>query len=98
MGDDALALQAAVDADQAGAEDLAAVSFELVRPDDDIGDTGLVFQGQEDHPLGGAGALTDQHQPGDNDSRIVRGAQQLTIWQDAFGCQAAPKQRDGVTL
>jgi hypothetical protein len=50
-------LQFAGNAQDAAGQNLAAVAFGQLRPDDDVDDAGFVFQRQEDHARGGAGAL-----------------------------------------
>ena len=42
-----------------------ALPVEDVGPDDEVGDPGLVLDGDEHHALGAARPLADQHQPGD---------------------------------
>ena len=63
VDDDALALDAAVDAEQAGAQARLAEALEDVGPDDQVGDAGFVLDGDEDDALGGTGALAGDHQP-----------------------------------
>jgi len=60
-----LALQFARAAQQSGAECGPAEALEDGRPDDQIGDPGLVLDGDEDDAVSAAGALPDQHDPGD---------------------------------
>ena len=50
-----IALNDAVYGHQAGAHDDLALFLEHVGPDDEIGDAGLVFDGDEDDALGAAG-------------------------------------------
>ncbi len=42
--------------------------------DDRLGDAGLVLEGEEEHPLRGAGALADDHRAGGADALAVRQA------------------------
>jgi len=42
--------------------------IEDLAPDHDIDDPGLIFQGEKNHPLGGAGPLPDEHQTGNADA------------------------------
>ena len=56
-----MALDAAPDPDEPGAHHHPAVLLQHLRPDDDIGDAGLVLDGHEDDALGGARALAHQH-------------------------------------
>ncbi len=51
------ALQYTEDAEEAGGEEFSALAFGEVGVDDDIGEAGLVFDGQENDTAGGAGAL-----------------------------------------
>ena len=57
MHDFPFALQYAEDAEQAGGEEFAALAFGKVGVDDDVGEAGFVFDGEEDDAAGGAGAL-----------------------------------------
>src|SRR6516162_4687105 len=67
LGDDVdhilFALQFAGTAEQSGAEGGATEAFEDRRPQDQVGDPGLVLDGDEDHALGAARTLPDQHDP-----------------------------------
>src|SRR5207248_3895098 len=53
---------------QRGAERGAAEAFEHRRPDDQVGDTGLVLDGDEDDAVGATRALADQDEPGDREA------------------------------
>ena len=57
VDDFALAADLAVDAGQAGADDFAALAFQELGADDDVGEAGFVFEGDEHRAFGGAGAL-----------------------------------------
>ena len=58
----AFALDAAVHRHHARREDDSPLMFEHFRPDDEIGDSGLVFDGDEHDAFGGSGHLPDEHQ------------------------------------
>ncbi len=68
MDDAGFVLQLAGRDDEAGADDDRAQTLEGLRPDDEIGDSRLVLQRHEDHPLRRARPLAHQHQPGDGDA------------------------------
>src|SRR5207302_6585725 len=55
---------------QGGAERGAAKAFEDSGPDDQIGDAGLVFEGDEDDAIGAARALPDQYETGDREAPV----------------------------
>ncbi len=48
--------------------------LEHLAPDDDIGDTGFVFNGQEHHAFRSARHLPDQDEAGDGDALVLRQA------------------------
>ena len=58
-------LQPAFHDQQRAAQHGAAVPFEGGRIDDDVGDSRLVLEGEEDEPLRGAGTLAHHHGAGD---------------------------------
>lgn len=58
VNDTVLILQLAGDEQEARAGDNNAIPLEDVGRDDDVGDAGLVFEGEEDEAFGGAGALS----------------------------------------
>ena len=66
----ALAFDAAIGLEEAGGASLR-VAGEDVGTDDEVGDAGFVFEGDEDHAAGGAGALADQDQSGDAHPSVV---------------------------
>ena len=68
MDDVLLRLHATVDPDQARAHDDGAIALEDFRPDDDVGDSGFVFQRGEDDARRGAGALAHQNKTGDGNA------------------------------
>ena len=55
--DFSFALQDAEDAEEAGGEEFSALAFGEVGVDDDVGEAGFVFDGEEDDAAGSAGAL-----------------------------------------
>ncbi len=67
MNDEAGALQATAHGKKPRRHYDAAVFFENLRPDDDVGDVGFVFEGHEHDPFGGSRPLPHQHQAGDGD-------------------------------
>jgi len=60
-----LVLERAFDPQEPIARDCDAVLLEYIGREDDIGDPGLVFEGEEDEAFGGAGALARNHTAGD---------------------------------
>ncbi len=77
MGDLVRALHAAGDTQHAACNDGAAEAFVDVAPDDNVHDTGFIFKREEDHPLGGAGALAENDKACNADAGIVGGAGQI---------------------
>src|SRR5690606_28644140 len=69
----ALARSRAAHDEQRSAEERGALALEEPGPDHEIGDAGLVLEGQEDHAIGGARTLTHQHQPGHREALAVAG-------------------------
>ena len=67
-----IALDDAVHRHQPRAHDDLALRVEHVGPDDEVGDPGLVLDGDEHHALGAARPLADQHQPRDRQPLAVR--------------------------
>lgn len=57
VDDFAFALDDAEDAEQAGAEEFLALAFGEAGMDNDVGNSGFVFQRQKDDAVGAAGAL-----------------------------------------
>src|SRR5260370_29516876 len=76
LGDDVddafLALQPAAAIEQGGAQRGPTEAFEDSGPDDQIGDPGLVFEGDEDDAVGAARALPDQDEPGYREPPVDR--------------------------
>ena len=85
----AVALQAAGDLQAAAGDHRAAEAFEDLGPDHDVGDTGLVLERDEDHPLGGAGPLAADDDAGDCHPHAVRRQLELA------GGQAPRRARPG---
>src|SRR5262249_26194222 len=48
-----------------------------IRPDDDVGDAGLVLEREEDEPFRGAGTLARDHRAGDADAAAVAAGRQI---------------------
>jgi hypothetical protein len=71
MDDFALALDAALHGDHAGGEDDAAPALVERRPDHQVGDAGLVLDGDEHDALGGSRLLAHQHQTGGGQPFVV---------------------------
>ena len=68
-------LDAAGDGRHARFDDDAALLFEEFRPDEKIGDAGLVFDSDEHHAVGGARHLPDEHEANSAKPRhLARGA------------------------
>jgi len=65
-----------------------AIALHRVRPDDEIGDAGFVFDGDEDHALGRTGALADQYDTGEAHRRAL-----LAVLEIGGAQQAACAQR-----
>src|SRR3954447_984329 len=66
-----VALDDPVDRHQPGTHDDLALFFEYVGPYDEVGDAGLILDGDEHDALGAAGPLPDQHQPRDRQAFAV---------------------------
>ena len=98
MGDDAFALQGAVDAQEPRCEHHLAEAHERIRPDDDVGDAAVVFQGDEDYAVGAAGALAHQDQAGDGDRGAVGAIDQGFVAEHAAAVHHRAQQRQRVVL
>lgn len=96
MGDEvddlALALDAAMDREHAGAEDHPSLLLEHVRPDDDIGAAGLVLDGDEQDALGGARHLPHQHETGGPEPASIPGPHRLGTGDDALVAQVPAEE------
>src|SRR3954453_5826975 len=66
-----VALDDAVHRHQPRPHDDLALPGEHVGPDDEVGDSGLILDGDEDDALGAARPLADQHQPGQRQALAV---------------------------
>ena len=92
-GDDiVLILQASFDQQKLMMNDHGMILLEKLRRDDGIGDSGFVFQAEEDKTLGGAGALARDHGSGDAHMRAIWKMLEAR-WRSA--CLAASFRRDG---
>jgi hypothetical protein len=66
-------LDAPIDGQHAGGKDDAALLFEELWPDNEIGDAGLVFDGDEHDAFGRAWHLPDEDKPGGlNEAPVAR--------------------------
>lgn len=74
MDDAVLYLQCAFDVEEARARNEDAFALEEVGGDDDVGNAGFVFHGEEDEAFGGAGALTGNYASGGADEGVAGGA------------------------
>ena len=66
---------------------------EQIRPDDDVGDAGFVFEREEDESFGGARALPGDDRAGDAHAPPVPAARQIDRAQDAAQRQLHAPQR-----
>src|SRR5437763_12155745 len=98
MDDAFLALQPAAAIEQGGAERGAAEAFEDRRPDDQVGDAGLVLDGDKDDAIGAARALTDQDETGDRESAPDRQDGEVAGTGEAFLRQLGTQKGERVTL
>ena len=71
MDDEAFALQPPANGEELAGHHHPPVLCQHLRPDDDIGDAGLVLEGDEDDALGGAGHLPHENEAGDGDFRVL---------------------------
>ena len=94
------ALHGAAHRQEARRHHRAAVLREDFRPDDDVGDVGLVLERHEDDAVGGARLLADEHEPGDGDHLVLAQAfvAQLRIAPRAKAREAVAEEADGVRL
>ncbi len=77
--------------------DLAAELFKHPRPQDDVDDAGLVFQGDEDG-VALAGTLTHQDHSGDPHQGAAAFRLGLGAGQEAFGGEDGPQDGHGMRL
>ena len=94
----ALALHLAGDGDEAGTEHHRPEALEQLRPDDDIGDVGLVLDGHEDHAARRAGPLADDGEAGDGDAAAAPRVAERLVRDDAAGGEARPDERHRMRL
>ena len=90
----ALALDAPAHRQHARGHDDAAVLLEDLRPDHEVGDAGLVLQRDEQHALGRAGPLADQHDAGGLQPAAVAGAHGLGTGDDPPAPQVLAQEGD----
>ena len=98
MDDAFLVLQFAGAAQESGAERGAAEAFEDGRPDDQIGDAGLVLDGDEDDAVGAARTLPDQHDPGDREPPVDRQMGELGGGDQALAGKLGTQKGERVAL
>src|SRR5205085_7648774 len=98
MDDAFLALQFAGAAQESGAERGAAKAFEDGGPDDQVGDAGLVLDGDEDDAVGAARTLPDQHDPRDREAPINRQMGELSSGNQALASEFAAQKGERVAL
>ena len=85
MDDAVLILEFAGDEEEFFAGDEESVAVVEVGVDDDVGDAGFVFEGEEDEAEGGAGALAGDDATGGGDSAAVGGVVELGCGEDVGG-------------
>src|SRR6202163_1031216 len=94
----ALALRAAGHGGEPGAEHDRAKPLEDLRPDDRIGNVGLVLQRHEDDAARRARSLADEDQPGDGDAAaVLYGAEGLAP-DDCLRGEPVAQERDRMRL
>ena len=100
MNDKAGALQPAPDGDEFARHYHAPVGGEDFGPHDDIDDAGLIFEGDEDDAIGGAGHLAHEDEAGDGYMRILgqRLALVLPAGDDAELLELGPEEAAGMRL
>lgn len=96
VDDFALAADLAVDAEQAGADDFAALAFHELGADDDVGEAGFVLEGDEHRAFGGAGALAAGDDAGGADELAVGAVGDLPGGDEAHGGEAFAQQGEWV--
>ncbi len=82
-----------VDRDIARAQHDRPEALERLRPDDDVGDRGLVLDGHEDDALRGARPLADGDEAGDGDARAGTLRAQLLVADDAAAGEVGAQER-----
>ena len=96
VNDAMFALQLTRQHDETGAQHDGAMALEYFRPDDGVGDAGLVLQRHEDHPLGAAGALTHQHQACNRHAAARLNFGELFVTHDPHARQFGTNELHGV--
>lgn len=96
VDDFALAADLAVDAEQAGADDFAALALQELGADDDVGEAGFVFEGDEHGAFGGAGALAAGDDAGGADELAVGAVGDVLRGDEAHGGEAFAQQGERV--
>ena len=100
MGDEvddfALTLNTTTDRDHAGGKDHAAIFIAHLGPDDEIGDAGLILQGDEHDALGAARPLADEHEAGGFEPPPIAGLHGLGAGDDTARRQVGAKEGDGM--
>ena len=92
----ALPLNAAPHSDHAGAHHDAAKLLECLRPNHQVGDPGLVLQGDKHHAFGAAGPLSDEHEPRRLEPTPVARVHSLGAGDNATRGKIVTQERDGV--
>ena len=85
VDDPAFFLQRARDPQQPALQKITAVTLEDRRPDNDVGDSGLVFQRREDHTACRAGPLANDDKPRHRDPRSILHVGEFFIRHDPVG-------------
>src|SRR5712671_6595303 len=98
MDDALLTLQLAGAAQQCRTQRGTAEAFEDGGPDDQIGDPGLVLDGDEDDTVGAARALPDQDDPGDSEPAIDWQIGELGGGDQAFAREFPAQKGERVAL
>src|SRR5271163_2037368 len=90
--DFALTLNTTADSKHGGAEDGAAMLFENLGPDHEIGNAGLILQGDEYDTLGRARPLSDKNKPRDLKPASVAGLHGFATGDDALCPEVGTKK------
>ena len=96
MQDAVLFLHLAADDDEAGAHHHLAVFLQRGRPDDDVGDPGLVLDRHEDDALGGARPLAHQDDASDRGAALVGDPAEIGASGNAPALQHKAEEAHGV--
>src|SRR6266852_7775469 len=95
MDDIAHALDAAVRCHHAGRENNSPLLLKDGRPNNEIGDAALIFEGDEHHALGGTGHLSDQYDSGGLRPSAIARLHRLSTGDDALSAQVFAQKGDG---